>query len=205
MRFFTGLIFMVQCVFGGVEHYLDVKDDNVILKINGDEKSIAKGKRILLDKGDTVCYISGNGRLIVDEQRQLKNSNECFILPVNQDFNLDKFVSSMKSKAYIVFFDSTERVRHGASTKGSEIHNQSNILNLEKGQDLLISSNQFGPLPVKIQLYNADKMLVQTYVNESDKTTFLHLTHNVLSNGYEIKIQNGFGQLLMQSSIVIEK
>ena len=204
MKYFFILTTIVTLLLAKEDNYLIVKDSDVSVKLNGTTKTLQQGTHINLTGGDSICFLSGDGRIIINDYKQLNKDNKaCFIVPVNKDVNIKELIMSIKDKVYVAYFDSTETLRHGASAKGAIGQELDSVL-LQKGQDLLISSNQFGPLPVEISIYNESNILLDQFINEDESITFLRIPNNSLKNEYKIKIINGFKQELMKIKIVLE-
>jgi len=201
MKYLILLLLSLQTLFAST---VQVKDGVAKVQVNADVKTYNAKDTFQVFAGDTICFIDGNGRLIIDSKRQLSNkSKTCFIVPVTNEFDLEKYLASVKDKVYVVFFDSTERVRHGVSTKGSFIEEGISEINLLKGEDLLIHSDTFGPLPVYILLINENGKVMQTISNEDQEITFVNIKSATLQNGYKIEIKNGFNQVLLKKQIFI--
>lgn len=183
--------------------YLIVKDSDASVKINGAKKNLPKDTRLSLIGGDSICFLNGDGRIIINDYKQLSRENKtCYIVPISKNADIKEFITSLKNKVYVAYFDSTETLRHGSSAKGSNAQESSDIL-LKKGQDLLISSNRFGPLPVKISIYDGNDILLDTFINEKESNTLLRISHDTLKDGYKLKILNGFDQVLLKSILKI--
>lgn len=183
--------------------YLIVKDSDASVKINGAKKNLPKDTQINLIGGDSICFLNGDGRIIINDYKQLSRENKtCYIVPISKNVDIKEFITSLKDKVYVAYFDSTETLRHGSSAKGSNAQESSDIL-LKKGQDLLISSNRFGPLPVKISIYDENDVLLDTFINEKESNTLLRISHDALKDGYKLKVLNGFDQALLKSILKI--
>lgn len=204
MRFLLLLITMPFVLLAQNDNYLNVKDSDVSIKINGEKKILKRDTALPITGGDSICFLEGEGRIVIKNQKQLnKYSKECYIIPVDKDFDMKNFIHSMKEKVYVAYFDSSETIRHGSSAKGTAVNADSQIV-LGQGQDLVISSDRFGPLPVQIKIYDENNNLLDTLLNTSESVTFLRLNYFSLKNGYKLEIYNGFNQKLMVSKIELK-
>lgn len=184
--------------------HLIVKDADILVKISGAKKILPKDTQINLIGGDSICFINGDGRIIINDYKQLtKEDKSCYIVPISKNVDMKEFIASLKDKVYVAYFDSTETLRHGSSAKGSNPQKSSDII-LKKGQDLLISSNRFGPLPVEISIYDENDVLLDTFTNEKELNTLLRISRDALKDGYKLKVLNGFHQELMKIKILLQ-
>ena len=202
MRLITGLLICLQIV---VASTIEIKDGDAQIQVNGNLKTYHDGESFTSQGGESICFIKGDGRVVIDGKRQLTNRNkECFIVPIPEGFNVEEYVQSIKDKVYVVFFDSTERVRHGVSTKGTEAESNEGIIHLPKEQDLLIFSDRFGPLPVTVTIFGSNGNIIFQAVNKDDAKTFVSIPYTLVEEGTSLQIINGFNQTLLKQKIIIK-
>lgn len=204
MKFFVFLLMLYTSLHASNSALLIVKDADVSVKINGDKKNLQKDTQLNLTGGDSVCFLSGDGRVIINDYKQLsKNNKTCFIVPISKNTDIKELINSMKDKVYVAYFDSTESVKHGSSPKGNNDQLSTEIV-LNKDQDLLINSDRFGPLPVEILLYDENDVLLDKFSNENESITFLIFPYKSLKSGYKFKVVNGFNQELLKIKMILK-
>lgn len=204
MKVFIFLVMVHTLLFANTSNVVVVKDADVSVKINGDKINLQKDTQMDLNGGDSICFLNGDGRVVIGDYKQLsKNNRVCFIVPVNKNTNIREFIKTIKDKVYVAYFDSSETVQHGSSAKGTDINVLSDVY-LDKGQDLLINSDRFGPLPVEIQLFDENNILLDTYINETEAITLVRFPYTSLKSGYTFNVLNGFKQQLLQITVKVD-
>lgn len=202
MRLITCLMLSLQIA---VAVTIDIKDGDVEMKVNGEVQNYREGESFISTPGESLCFINGKGRVLIDGKRQLTNKNKnCFIVPVTNDFNVQQYLQSVKDKVYIVFFNSTEKVRHGVSVRNVNTKKGEEIINLTQMQDIVIYSDIFGPPPIYVSIINNKGEVVEKYTILEEKRTLVRFSNILFSSGYFIKVENKFDQILMNKKIIIE-
>jgi len=183
-----------------------VKKGDVNLSINTHKLSMQKGQTRELKEGSTICYVSGDGKLVIKELRvQLKKAGRCVMIPISKE-SASSYMVDMKNKMKIAFWDSTESVRHGVGTKANtEFDSSKNIFITAQQKELLLYSKEFGPLPVNVMLKDKNGQVLMNVENESSDITIVHIAKGQLKTGMHIEVYNGFDELLLSKKIIVEK
>lgn len=186
---------------------LEVKKSDVVISLNGVEKVMKKSERLVLGDGILVCFKSGDGRVIINNRRQLtKKSKKCYQTPLSKGFDIASYIEKAKSKITLATIGDKEKVIHGVSTKA--------IANLDDGHDIIIEnpsddlvfySEKFGPHPITMYLKDEKGKELLSFENEDNEITFFQLTSSSIKSGYSIEILNGFDEILLSKKILIKK
>lgn len=190
----------------------EVKKDKVKLQINDTIKTYNVSDNIALNGGDIVCFIEGNGRVILkgdNYKKQLsKRSKICKKLPVPKNVSKD-YIAMIQKSVVTVFANAKEKEVDGLSLKGGgescSVANDDVILDSNK-KFIAIESKSWGPLPVKMSIYDKDNKLIEESTNGEDaETSFIIPTNIVPTKGCRIKVSNALGEELMNSKVLLKK
>ena len=184
----------------------EVKKDSVSLLINDQTQNYEAGNTFTLKPGDLVCFVSGEGRVVIKGEKyskQLsKRSKNCKRLPTANKDTKD-YLALTTNRLIANFEDSKETAVSGVSTRsvttGETITTPLNI----KGdvKYLIIENDKWGPLPVSIQIVNTQGEVVAIDSNEEELVTSFVFPISVVKEGYTIKVVNAFDELLVNSVI----
>jgi hypothetical protein len=182
----------------------EVKKDTVELQINESISKYEKGAKITLHGGDFVCFVSGNGRIVIQGdgyKKQLsKRSRSCKVLPIVKDKeNKESYLDSSKNMVVSFFAVAEEKAVDGASRKSIVQDNNSQAVEMHLSNEnsfVKIQSISWGPLPVTLKVFDQDGTLVDTMVNEEEiKTSFIFPASRV-KNRYTLQVSNAFDEKL---------
>jgi len=180
---------------------LVVKDANVTITINGKEKNLTKDTKISLEEGSVVCFRKGRGRIIINGVKQLSidSNGSCETLAVSEEFNLTKWLNEKTKGVVALFSDSKEEKGYGVGVRDAKIlitkHETYNLVDGKK--EMVIYSENFGPLPVTLIIKDANKKVVQTFVNEESLKTFFRVPTDLLDVNYTVQLTNAFDEVLL--------
>jgi len=190
----------------------EVKKDSVKLQINQSIKTYKNGATIALNAGDIVCFMEGNGRVVlkgINYKKQLsKHSRTCKQLPITKgDSSNYSYLAEVEKHVVTFFSDAKEKEVGGVSRKTitQDISTQRVITISQEKQFIAIKNSQWGPLPVRLEILNSSDDLVDTFQNEDDVITSFILLVNSLKEGYTIKVTNAFDDVLVNAKIEIKK
>jgi F420-0:gamma-glutamyl ligase len=184
----------------------EVKKDSVSLLINDQAQNYEVGKTFALKAGDLVCFVSGEGRVVLKGEKyskQLsKRSKNCKRLPTANKETKDYLALSTK-RIIANFENAKETSVAGVSTRsvttGETI---TTPLTIKRGvKYLIIENDKWGPLPVSIQIVDTQGEVVAMDSNEEELVTTFVFPVSVLKEGYTIKVVNAFDELLVKSEI----
>jgi len=183
----------------------EVKKETVYLLINDKNISYKAGEIFSLKAGDLVCFISGNGRVVIKGDKYRKqisrHTKSCKTLP-SKDNNKKNYISLVTNKIVETFSNTKESVVNGVSSKGSIELINNNLIHLNKNSKyLILKSKEWGPLPVTIQILdNKGEVIISDINDNDDLASFIFPIQN-LKDGYIINIYDGFDKLKVKSTI----
>lgn len=188
---------------------LIVKDANVTLLINGQKIELAKDQNLTLETGTMVCFFKGNGKVIINNIKQLdKNSPDCYQIPVKDDFDIKVFLSSPKNKSVSTSLgastDSSEVVIHRGAEAAEGIPKPALVTVYSSDKEVVIYDETFGPLPVTLSIKKSDGTRVKEVVNEDNLKTFFRVPTDYLENNSKIEVRNAFGDILLTQLVTID-
>ena len=203
------ILFLILSVTFLFANSLIVKDANVTLLINGQEIELEKDHNLTLDTGTMVCFFKGNGKVIIDNIKQLdKNSPDCYQIPVKDDFDIKAFLSSSKNKSVSRSMgsssDSHEVVIHRGAEASDEILKPVQINISSSDKEVIIYDESFGPLPVTLSIKKSDGTMVKEVVNEDSIKTLFRVPTAYLENNSKIEVTNAFGDKLLKQQVTID-
>ena len=195
---------------------LVVKEGDVTLLINGQRINLEKNQSLTLNAGIMICFVEGSGTVLINDKKKLdSNHPDCYQIPVKDDFDIEKFVTSEKNKAVI----STGREKYisdpnrGVIEQGTDTVNTYNsgvpvaeTLSLStKDKEFIIYNDSYGPLPITLNIKKPDGTLVKEIVNEDNSKTFFRIPTVYLENNAQIEVTNVFGDKLLNKQVTIKK
>ncbi len=184
----------------------EVKKDSVSLSVNEQNKSYKAGDTFALKAGDLVCFVSGDGRVVIKGDKyskQLsKRSKNCKRLPTTNKETKD-YLALASNSIVVNFGQSRETAIAGVSTRSvSTSETVTTPLTIKKGvKYLIIENDKWGPLSVTIKIVDTKGHIVATDSNEEDLVTSFIFPISVVKEGYVIKVSNAFDELLVKSTI----
>lgn len=184
---------------------LIVKKADVKISINGDEKELIKDSEISINPGSTICFLDGDGKVIIDRKKQLtKKSKKCYSTPIPEGFDINKLVSNLVDSAKVALITGDLKVKNGVSTKSI---NTTEVVTgyysiTKNDRKIIIYNENYGPLPVTLTVYDAEKNIKRIYVNEDSVSSFFILSTKNLENKYSIVVTNAFEDELLRQVIV---
>ena len=183
----------------------EVKKDSVSLLINDQAQNHEAGKTFALKAGDLVCFISGEGRVVIKGEKyskQLsKRSKSCKRLPTGSKETKD-YLALVGSRMVEKFGQSQETAVAGVSRKSAKndtVKNKIIINNTVKY--LIIENDQWGPLPVVLQVVDAEDKVIASETNEEELLTSFVFPVSMIKEGYTVKVSNAFDELLLDSML----
>jgi len=201
MRILWLILFSINILFA---NSLMVKEGDVKLLINGETVEVKKDQNLTLEEGSMICFLSGEGKVIINSRKQLDHKiPDCYQLPIKDNFDIDAFMLSSKNSVAIL---SKEEVSELRGTKGiSDSPSELEELALSKSnKEVIIYNETYGPLPVTLNIKKPDGTIVKELVNEENDKTFFRVPASYLKNNSKIEITNAFGDTLLHKQIVIK-
>ncbi|MBN2824002.1 MAG: hypothetical protein JXQ76_01660 [Campylobacterales bacterium] len=187
----------------------NVTQGDITIKVNDKTQEYKAGSTPKLNQGELVCYGSGDGVLHISaDNYDAKISNEsknCKLLPSesNQTTN-----TALQDKYAKLFGDETMR---GAAIDGISIRTGSSgkvdktpITIKPKDKYLYIKSKTWSPRTITIQIFDTQGKVVATDANKNNPVTSFIFPASILKDGYRVKVTDGFGDVLMDSLVVVK-
>lgn len=199
MKFLLVLLFVTTLI---IANSLIVKESDVMISLNNQTKNLKKDDKLILDNGSTICFKSGNGRVIINEDIQLMKVGSCETIPVPKSFNWNDTFS--KVTTYVVtYLNPSEMVKDGVSTKGiNDLDDEKDIILENTVDELILYSKDFGPHPITINLKNEKGEIIISVENKNNDITFFKVLSSTLKTGYLIEVLNGFGESILRKKII---
>ncbi len=188
---------------------VEVKKAPVSLLINEQSKDLKVGGKFTLNSGDLVCFIKGEGRVVIlgkSYKKQLSSrSKSCKHLP-NEDGKTVGYTQVLKYNVVSMFEKSKEKSVDGVSRKSleSDTFTAPTSMGIDS-QYLAVENSTWGPLPIMLELLDNKGVVMETMINEEDIITSFILPRDMLKNVYSIKVSNAFGDILVNSKIVFDQ
>lgn len=183
---------------------LIVKNGDVVITLNNVEKSLKDKESLALDFGSTVCFKSGEGRVLINDKIQLKKPNKCYLVPTPKEFDIKDYALKAKDLISVAMIDSTEKVKSGVSTKGTNDLEDGKDIILKGNEDLVVYSDMFGPLPITVNLKDEKGSILMSVENEDSDITLFKVAGNSVKNGYRVEVLSGMEEVLINKKIVKE-
>ena len=200
MRILWILFIFINVLFA---NSLMVKEGDVKLLINGQTVEVKKDQNLTLEEGSMVCFLSGDGKVIIGDKQLDNKTRDCYQLPIKENFDIDAFMSSSKNSIAVL---SKEEVSESRGTKGID-DSSSEVEELalsESDKEVIIYNETYGPLPVTLNIKKPDGTTVKEVVNEENTKTFFRVPASYLENNSKIEITNAFGDTLLNKQVIIK-
>ncbi|WP_419770298.1 MAG: hypothetical protein ACNI3C_00450 [Candidatus Marinarcus sp.] len=187
---------------------LVVKKSDVKISVNGEIKSLSKDASLNLEDGSSVCFLEGEGKVIINKHKQLtKKSKKCYSTPLPEGFKIEDFVEGLTNSAKVALITGELKVKNGVSTKSIQT-SQTVTGNYEitsEQKEIIVYNELYGPLPVTLKIIDKDKNIVQEFINEENTVTLFRIPTNILKENYNILITNAFDEELLNQTIINKK
>ncbi|MEA3491052.1 MAG: alpha/beta hydrolase [Campylobacterota bacterium] len=194
------ILFLLLSVTFGFASHLIVKGGDATLLINGQEFKVPEDHNLTLQSGTMICFVDGSGRVIIDDKVKLSSKNpECYQIPLGDDTDIKALLSSIKDEAIITTKQKDDPASNRDIDRDKVIKG---IISLPPSKrEVVIYSEEYGPLPVTLSIKKPDGTVVKEIVNkESDKTLF-RIPVNYLENDSKVEVTNAFGDKLVDQKV----
>jgi len=179
---------------------------SVILEVNQKSQSHKIGDKFTLNGGDLVCFISGDGKVLIKGEnkysKKLSKRSRCKNLPkVKKDSK--NYIELAGSAIVSTFGEAQEQIGHGASTRSviTASTEKRDITIAKSAKYLIIENKNWGPLPVSVKILDTTGKVVAEDVNEDEDIRTFVFPVSVLKNGYRVNVIDGFDVLLVDSLV----
>jgi len=186
------LLMFVKVLFAST---LEVSEGNVTVTIGGGkEKVLPESTKIELDKNVTVCYVSGEGKILIDDMsRSSKSKDKCYTTQKEKKFDLRKIIASYLNTV-VKLLNKNKDNSAWTLFRGGKNENISGVITLHKGEEhLVIENNQWSSYPMTLRIYNAQNIELQhitKYIDDYNSTMVFDLNRNILGDGYRVTVEN---------------
>ena len=184
----------------------EVKKGAVSLLVNDVSKEFEAGSKFSLKAGDLVCFVSGEGRVVIKGDKyskQLsKHSKSCKRLPFADKKGTD-YLALANERLVEHFGKAQESSVSGVSTRAvstGKVLTEPLILS-EEVKYIVIENEMWGPLPVTIRIFDTKGGLVATETNEEELLTSFIFPVSLVKEGYRIEVSNAFDEPLVKASV----
>lgn len=196
MKKIVVLLMFVKVLFAST---LEVSEGNVTVTIGGSERVLPESTKIELDKNVTVCYVSGEGKILIDDMfRSSKSKDKCYTTQKEKKFDLRKIIASYPKNTIVKLFKKSKDNSAWTLFRGGKNEKVSKVVTLHTGEEhLVIESNQWSPYPMTLRIYNAQNIELQhiiKYIDDYNSTMVFDLNRSVLGDGYRVTVENKYGQ-----------
>jgi hypothetical protein len=185
-----------------------VNKANVILMVNGIEKSYKANEAFKLNNDDIVCFVSGDGRVVItgeNYKKQLsKHSKKCKHLH-GQNHKKSDYVALAKNGIVGVFGETKENIRSGVSTRGVTMDTYTQDIHVRPdAKYILMEKETWGPLPVTLKVLDEKGRSIIEDINEENDLSSFVIPVSQIKQGYRIVIQNVLEDDLVNAKIIME-
>lgn len=184
----------------------EVKKENVSLLINDRTKTYDTGSKFSLKGGDLVCFVSGNGRVVIKGDKYSKqlsrHSTGCKRLPVANKEQKD-YLALVNERLVEHFGEAQETAVSGVSTRSvSTAETVTETLKIPHDVKYVIVGNDtWGPLPVTVKVLDGKGEVIASETNEEELVTSFVFPTSVFKEGYMVEVSNAFDELVLKSSV----
>lgn len=185
-------------------NHLIVKEGDVTLLINNHIVEVSKDQNLTLNPGTMVCFLQGDGKVFIDNKMQLNSKEKgCYQIPVGDDFDITKLVSSSKDNVIVTSQKgSTSGTRSASMEKTSASSgSEEEIVLSSSAKEVIVYNESYGPLPVTLSIKKSDGTTMKDMVNEDSSKTFFRIPASYLDNGSKIEVTNAFGDKLLDKKV----
>lgn len=178
---------------------LEVTEGNVTVTIGKSERLLPPSTKIELDKNVTVCYVSGEGKVLIDDiSCSSKSKDKCYTTQEEKKFDLRTIIASYIQNTVLRLFQKSKDKGLLTLFRGGKNENVSGVVTLEAEEEhLIIESNDWSPYPMTLRIYNAQNRELQhitKYIDDYEDIMLFDLNRSILGDGYRIIVENKYGE-----------
>ena len=199
------LIFGVTSLFA---NSLVVRDANVTVIINAELKSLKKNQELQLEEGSTICFKGGEGKVIINQQRQLSADMNlsCISLVLKKEFDIVKWFKNQTQPIVMLFSDVKETTKSGMSREvdstTGQVKQQSYTIPKDK-KEMIIYMESLGMRPLTLYIKDSNGEEVRRLVSDSSKSMFRVGVESV-KDGYSLVVVDRMDDVLLDVLLVDE-
>lgn len=185
---------------------LIVKDGDVTLLINSHRIQLEKDQNITLAAGAMVCFVQGNGKVIINNKKELDSKTpDCYQIPLKEDFNIEKFLSSTENRVMVSskYGSNETNTNRGSGTTLNSSETTEMISISASDKEVVIYDESYGPLPITLSIKKPDGTIMKEIINEDNPKTFFRIPTAYLENDSGIEVTNAFGDKLLDKKVAV--
>ena len=192
------VVMLLMCAKVLIASTLEVSDGNVTVKIGESKMLLPPNTKIELDKNVTVCYLSGEGKVLIDEMtRSSTSKDKCYTTAKEKKFDIYKIITNYLENTVVKLFQRSNEKGSLALFRGGKEENVSEEVTLQAGEEhLVIGSDEWSPYPMTLRIYDIQNIEVHhitKYIDDYNYTMVFDLNRNILGNGYRVTVENKNG------------
>lgn len=191
----------------------EVIKDAVTIDVNQKSQSYKAGDKFTLNGGDLVCFISGEGKVVIKSDtytKKLSNrSSSCKKLPTNKE-DSKNYIAALSNNIKITLTPAEENIVAGISVRDKNVTildvdvDRRPITISKSTKYFTIENEKTKNRPITIQILDNKGKIVIEDVNTNDVNTSFIFPASAVKDGYTIKVVDGFYELLMESKVVMD-
>jgi hypothetical protein len=192
MRFLIGVI-VIGLTFLWAERLI-VKEGEVVLRIDMKLYTYKRGEYPLPKDAVQVCYVSGQGRAILDDDITYslnKDSNiQCYQVPEKQKPLISRLVDKFKKVYTMEVIEINPTIRSAAGTRDLSLMKQlTGDLEIEDSiSSIVIEGEHFGKPPIYLKIIDPNGKIKQIYSNMGSAASLFILDTSKLAEGDIVEI-----------------
>lgn len=188
----------------------EVIKNAVTIEINQKSQNYKVGDKFILNGGDLVCFISGEGKVVIKSdtytKKLSKRSGSCKKLPTGKE-DSKNYIVALSNNIKTTFMQAEENIVAGISVRDKNVTildvdvDRRPITISKSTKYFTIVNEQTKNRPITIQILDDKGQVVIEDVNKKDLKTSFVFPVSVVKDGYTIKVVDGFYELLMESKV----
>ena len=188
---------------------LEVSDGNVTVTIGKSERLLPQSTKIELDKNVTVCYVSGEGKILIDDMsRSSISKDKCYTTEKEKKFDIKKIIADYVKNTFVRLFKESNDKSVWTLFRGGKNEKFSGVVTLKaKEEHLVISNNQWSSYPITLTIYDIQNREVKSvikYVNDYEDMMIFSLSRKDLRTGGYIKVHDNDGDEYMNVRVELK-
>ena len=187
-----------------------VEDGNVTISLDDANISLLVGETLDLEKEVKVCYLLGEGRVIIDEDTSLskKSSNKCYTMQKDKEIGLKKYLQELNKTLVTLFFQNSKTSSISTVFRGGKKEKYTGVITLNQNEtDFVIKSNSWSAYPITLSVYDSLENEVYSktkYIDDDEDTMVFRLKRSQLSNKYRVKVRDKDGKEYIDVEVVLK-
>ena len=178
---------------------LVVKDGNVTVSMGDMESTLPTDTTIELDKGTKVCYLSGNGRVTIDDiSLSSLSTNKCYSTQKEKAFDLKKIIATYFKNTVVKLFQKNNENSGWTLFRGGKNEKVSGVITLQAGEEhLIIEGGEWSSYPITLTIYDTEGSEVNhitKYIDDYDDMMVFDIPRSSLEDKYKIVVRDNDGE-----------